>query len=416
MIAALAVFFAAYVAVTLAAMINFRGKLKKAVTYASRIAEGDFSERPRVIKGQFRPLFLTMDETAHRLRQKIRAANEEKNRILAILESMTEGVALIDADQKITLVNAVLAAALSQARPQLEGRLFWEIIRDPHVNDMIARALRERVTLRDERSILLSDSVFQIHVSPVASGDDFLGVVAVFYDVTKLKQLERIRSEFVANVSHELKTPLTSIIGYVETLKEGALDDRENRLTFLSIIEEHSRKLVELIEDLLFLSKMESGNDRPRKTAVDFGRLASGILRSLDATAKAKGVEVRVETQTTPFYIFAEEKSMERVFSNLIENAIKYNVEKGKVEVRATHSPEGAAVRVSDTGMGIAEPDLPRIFERFYRGEKSRSRESGGTGLGLSIAKHIVEKHDGRIEVESAPKRGTAFTVYLPAR
>ncbi len=349
------------------------------------------------------------------LSDQLRLSQEKNDRLLSILESMSEGVMVIDADQKILLANFVLETNLGFKRGELPGRYFWEALRDLELNEMIKRALIDRVFIRKEHKLLLLDSIFQIQISPVFGGSEFLGVVAVFHDVTKLKELEKMGVEFVANVSHELKTPLTSILGFVETLKNGAIDDRENGLKFLQIIEEQSQKLYRLIEDLLLLSRVEGQKEKPRTESFDFEKMIQRIVECFSPLLAERKIKTHLEISAKPFLIPADPMLMEQAFTNLIDNAIKYNRDSGEIWVRASRTNGAVQLEFSDTGIGIPELDLPRVFERFYRADKSRSRESGGTGLGLSIVKHIVEKHAGRVEVKSAHHKGSTFTLFLPA-
>ncbi len=348
------------------------------------------------------------------LKRRLDDSEGQKNRALAVLESMVEGVMVVDSDQKVLLVNSRMSRMFDLKKEGVEHRHFWEVFRDPRINEMIEKTLKERVSASVEHSILLSDSVFQIQVSPVFGEGGFLGVVAVFHDVTKLKELERTRSEFVANVSHELKTPLTSILGFVETLKEGAIDDPEHRLKFLQIIEEHSKKLNSLIEDLLQISKLESAKEGLRKEPMDFEKLLGKILKILEMPIESKKIEVRLEIHPKPFSILAEPKLIEQAFSNLIDNAVKYNHPGGDIIIKAFYEDGFAVIQVTDTGVGIPEVDRERIFERFYRVDRSRARDSGGTGLGLSIVKHIIERHGGRITARSEAQKGATFIIRLP--
>ena len=343
------------------------------------------------------------------------ASEREKSKVLAILESMTEGVIVTDTAGKITLLNGVLADLLGLDRRDAVGRYYWEIFRDPEINKTLEVALAEGTAIKKEHELLLSDRIYQIHISPVYLTKAFLGVTAVFYDVTKIKELEKTRAEFVANVSHELKTPLTSIIGFVETLKEGAIEDPGHRLKFLGIIDEHSQKLRALIEDLLSLSKLESGKDRLKTETVDLEKVLMKIENLLKRNLDQKKLKLELNLEARPFLIHADPLLIEQALMNLLDNAIKYNKPDGKISVQVSRSAQGVILRVKDTGIGIPAKDLTRIFERFYRVEKSRSRELGGTGLGLSIVKHIVEKHSGQIEVNSSEDRGTTFTITLPA-
>ena len=241
-----------------------------------------------------------------------------------------------------------------------------------------------------------------------------MGAAVVFHNVTRLKELERARSEFVANVSHELKTPLTSILGFVETLKEGAAENAEHRDQFLGIIQDHAQKLHRLIEDLLLLSKVESGAEPLKKEKADLGKMLARIFELHSALLKEKKISYQASMTPNSFYLNVQSTLFSQAVANLVDNAIKYSQNEGKITVQASYDLEDVKIAVTDNGIGIAEMDIPRIFERFYRAEKSRSRESGGAGLGLAICKHIVERHGGRIEVQSKPGAGSAFTMILP--
>lgn len=368
----------------------------------------------RRIRQISRQALTNIDEISSKLKNQMQAADDGKNRILAILQSMTEGVLVVDASQKIIMANAVLVDAFDLKREEVKGKYFWEVFRDPEINEMIEQGLKKQAGFSREHAALLTNSIFQIQGSPVFGESEFLGVVAVFHNVTKLKDLEKARSEFVANVSHELKTPLTSIMGFVETLKEGAIEDPENRLKFFHIIEDHSKKLSSLIEDLLILSKIESGKQEFKKESIDFEKMTKNIVGLFEKIIESKNIKVFIEVDPKPFLFFGDSKSLEQAMTNLIDNAIKYNEPGGSVHIQATYQTDQVKIEVRDTGIGIPEADLPRVFERFYRVDKSRSRESGGTGLGLSIVKHIVEKHSGKVEVENVPPKGARFTAVLP--
>ena len=351
-------------------------------------------------------------EIGERLEEKSQLYQETHDRILATLASMAEGVLIVDTQGRTLLINTALLSALGLKKNAAENAYFWEIFRDSEVNEMLETCLKTRRVMQKEHSVLLSEKTFEIQVSPVF-GENFLGAVGVFHDVTRLKELERVRTEFVANVSHELKTPLTSILGYVETLKEGAVEDKENRMKFLSTIDDHAKKLSELVEDLLLLSSVESGKNSLRIQAVDFEKAIDRTLDYLNFKIREKKIKIEKEISPRPFLIKADPALLERVISNLLDNAVKYSSAGGRVVVRAFQQSGMARIEVHDEGIGIAEADIPRIFERFYRVDKSRARESGGAGLGLSIVKHIVESHGGRVEVESALEKGSKFSVTL---
>jgi len=392
-----------------------RKKVAEIAGIARALVRGQETIPPYPITEEpYRSLLEDIQTLAARLDEGSQSAVQERNRILAILESMTEGVLVVDIQQKILLLNSALASAFGFDKRSAQGRFSWEMFRDPDINEMIKSALGDKRAVRHEHEALLSDLVFEIQVSPVFAQSDFLGVVAVFRDITSLKQFDRLRSEFVANVSHELKTPLTSILGFVETLKEGALEDREHSLKFLDIIEEQSKKLHLMIEDLLLLSRMESSKEPLKLGPVRLSSMMEKIEQVFIPLMKENRIGFSMEVVPSDLSLTAESSSLERALSNLIDNAVKYNRREGTVSVAARRFGQGVTISVSDTGPGIVPQDLGRIFERFYRADKSRSRESGGSGLGLSITKHIVERHGGRIEVESILGQGSTFTIVLP--
>ncbi len=388
-------------------------ELRKIAEIARALAQGREPQTFLTSKEPYHSLLSDIQTLASRLEERSQTAIEERNRILAILESMTEGVLVVDVEQKILLINSALSHAFGFEKSAATGHFFWEMFRDSDINEMIQEALTKRQAARREHEATLSGSVFEIQVSPVSTGTDFLGMVAVFRDITSLKQFDRLRSEFVANVSHELKTPLTSILGFVETLKEGGLEDPENRMKFLNIIEEQSLKLSAMIEDLLLLSRLESSKEPLRLGSVKVSALLKKTGELFSPRLKENHLSFSSEA-AEGLSVMAETSSLERALTNLLDNAVKYNQKDGRVLVRASRDSDGTHISVTDTGIGIAPQDLGRIFERFYRSDKSRSRETGGSGLGLSIAKHIIERHGGRIEVESTLGEGSTFTIILP--
>ena len=394
--------------------LSFRSKLDRLERYAKKMASGKEVSTHHEPARPFRNLARDIEMLASTLGERVQAAREEKKRLFAILESMTEGVLAVDTEQKVLFTSSALEKSFGLEKSSAQDKYFWEIFRDADINEMIERGLSRRESARKEHAALLSNSVFEIEMSPVSTAGEFLGVVAVFRDITMLKEFERLRTEFVANVSHELKTPLTSILGFVETLKEGGIDDPENRMKFLQIIEAQSKKLHALIEDLLLLSKIESAAEPLRLEEVDVERLFEKMKETFLPLLKEKNLQLQVVSPAKAIRLHAESSSLERSLSNLIDNALKYNRPNGRVTLQAQDGGGQVVLEVRDTGIGIAPADLPRVFERFYRADKSRSRESGGTGLGLAIAKHIAERHGGRIEVQSTPGKGSTFSLILP--
>jgi two-component system phosphate regulon sensor histidine kinase PhoR len=255
--------------------------------------------------------------------------------------------------------------------------------------------------------------VFRVNASPIFEQDKLSGCLAVIHDITELRKLEKVRTDFVANVSHELRTPLTSIKGFVETLLEGALEDKENSRQFLKIIQGHSERLNNLINDLLDLSQVESNKIELKLARVRLKELTDKVIAGVKSQLKKKGLDVqnRISPGTEAS---VDRDRLEQVITNLIDNAIKFNKENGSIKISCEELPGQIKVTVEDSGQGIPEKDLPRIFERFYRVDKARSRELGGTGLGLSIVKHIVELHGGSVGVESTEGLGSKFFFILP--
>ena len=240
------------------------------------------------------------------------------------------------------------------------------------------------------------------------------GVIVVFHDITELKRLERIRQDFVANVSHELRTPLTTIRGYVEVLQDGSLEDRSQAIQFLQIIDRHTQRMEKIVSDLLLLSEIESPNRSLRKAPFAMTELISSVVEALRPMAESKEQTVRVKVASALPRLRADSLKIHQVITNLLHNAICYTPDTGKICITAKSLEKGMEISVTDNGMGIPPEDLPRIFERFYRVDKGRSRDLGGTGLGLSIVKHIVEAHGGKVGVESKPGQGSRFCVFLP--
>lgn len=297
----------------------------------------------------------------------------------------------------------------------VEGRTPLEVIRNAGVDDALrtAAATQELVSVEvhvghnEDRSILVNAVAFP-------TTGPRLGTVAVFHDVSELRRLESLRSDFVANVSHELKTPLTAVRGFAETLLSGSVPPQDVE-KYLGVILKHAERLGSLIDDLLELSRIESRKQPLQLTSVDVGRVAVGVMTGMEPLLRSKALSVKLVEQTDPqAEAHADRRAVEQVLTNLLDNAAKYTNAGGHIEVQVTAAGDRIGVEVRDDGIGIPEQDLPRIFERFYRVEKARSRDLGGTGLGLSIVKHLVQAMDGEIFVQSELGRGTTFRFTLP--
>ncbi|MCY8364586.1 sensory box histidine kinase PhoR, partial [Bacillus spizizenii] len=255
---------------------------------------------------------------------------------------------------------------------------------------------------------------FEVDGVPIMGPDDeWKGIVLVFHDMTETKKLEQMRKDFVANVSHELKTPITSIKGFTETLLDGAMEDKEALSEFLSIILKESERLQSLVQDLLDLSKIEQQNFTLSIETFEPAKMLGEIETLLKHKADEKGISLQLNLPKDPLYVSGDPYRLKQVFLNLVNNALTYTPEGGSVAINVTPREKDIQIEVADSGIGIQKEEIPRIFERFYRVDKDRSRNSGGTGLGLAIVKHLIEAHEGKIDVKSEPGRGTVFTVTL---
>lgn len=366
----------------------------------------------------------TLNSMADQLRARIDELSEDRSQLLAVLTSMVEGVMVLDYRGHVLQINPALEHMFGIARVEARGRPCAELFRHQQLNDLVAAILRSRVPHEDEIVLPLSGRCLQIEASPAGGErENEACVVVVFHDVTELRRLEKIRKDFVANVSHELRTPLTSIKGYVEALLDGAKDDPTASVKFLEIILKQSDRLNLLIADLLELSKIESGRVSMKEEPLE---LRSVVERTLSMiTPIAEKSHHRLVTSIDPSLppVPGDEGRLVQVLTNLLDNAIKYTPAGGTITVVATLAPPGGTadqpvraidLSVADTGIGIPEQDRPRVFERFYRVDKARSRELGGTGLGLAIVKHIVEGHGGQVWVEANRPQGSRFVVRLP--
>lgn len=340
----------------------------------------------------------------------------DEAQLSAIVEQMAEGVVAVDAEGRVLLVNPALSRLLDIDATRAKGRSYIESVRHLGLSELLGAVLREvRPAARELRLFSPEELVFDAHAAPLTEDGAPAGAVVVLHDITRLRRLEQVRRDFVANVSHELRTPLASIKGYAETLREGALDDKENRTGFVRTIEEHADHLSKMVDDLLDLSAIESGHRAPALAPVDIGALAREAVLRIQPAAAQSGVVVEVAASGAVARASADRDQLRQILGNLLDNAVKYSERGGRVEVRARAENGEVVVSVKDEGVGIPEADLPRVFERFYRVDKARTREAGGTGLGLAIVKHLVEAQGGRVWVESRQPGGSTFSFSLRA-
>ena len=383
-------------------------RLKRIVEFSSRIAGGDFSARiEEHDSDEIGEVARALDATAGRLEQSFHALEAKQRELATLLDSMQEAVVAVNAAGQVSWSNAVMQRiAPGAGRP---GKALVMSVRDPDVLQCVDVALRERRVYSGKAISAVPGRVFEVSAAPMPGG----GAVAVLHDVTEVERAEKTRRDFVANVSHELRTPLTSISGYVETLLEDEFDLPAPAKEFMGIILKNARRVNRLTEDLLALAQVESGQHKPRTQPVRASALVHDAIESLAGMVVESGVALEAG-EVTDVYVLADVDAMTQVFGNLIENAMKYGGSGSRVMVGARPVEDAVEFYVQDFGQGIALEHLDRIFERFYRVDKARSRESGGTGLGLAIVKHIVLAHGGTIRAESELGAGATFLFTLP--
>lgn len=340
----------------------------------------------------------------------------EKDQMETILASMVEGVLAFDSAGRLMLMNRTAEEMIGLTWEEANKRYFLEILRNHQLGDHLKEGLTDNKRHVIEIQLSPNDpEYYRVYITPIVGKDGFSqGAVMVLRNVTKLRQLEQMRSEFVANVSHELRTPLTSIKGYVETLIDGAMENQELAKNFLTIINSEADRLHNLINDLLYLSQLETGRMEVAKKMIQSHEMLDKIIKVLKPMAKAKNITIKTMVHDKAEKIYGNDSMLEQVLINLLDNAIKYSYNGGTVTIDIDSKDNNTIINVIDQGIGIPSESLQRLFERFYRVDKARSRQVGGTGLGLSIVKHIIERHRGQILVESEVDSGTTFTVILP--
>ena len=394
---------------------SYSGRVERLREFSRRVAEGDFQPLPADGTGDtLEALGASLNQTASRLDRTIRSLTEERNLSAAILGSMVEGVAVVNGAERLVFANPGFAAILGLDVPPVAGSSLLEVVRQTELIEAVRRVLAGETRVETEIATgTLRQHYFAVTVAAVRAGETS-GAVIVLHDITELRRLERIRRDFVANVSHEFRTPLTAIQGFAETLIGGAIDDPQNRGRFLAIILEHSRRLARLTEDLLRLSQMDSEQLELEIRAVNVTQLVETCYETAQRRASDKGLDLSLNVPSHLPDVAADSRRLQEVLQNLLENAIQYTLPGGKIVLSAETRGDEVIFTVADTGIGIPQADQPRIFERFYRVDVARSREAGGTGLGLSIAKHLVEAHGGRIWLESEVSVGSKFHFSIP--
>jgi two-component system phosphate regulon sensor histidine kinase PhoR len=396
------------------------GPIDSMMELATSIARGDYSRKLEIASfDELGELGISLNHMSNELRQRMETIVSDRNKLLAILGSMVEGVVAVDRDDRVVHMNEVAGRLLRASPAESLGKRIWEVTRVVEVCEMLEHA-RQRVGGTDaEVHLAMSngEARIELRASPLVDGAGALsGAVVVLHDVTDLRRLEGMRRDFVANVSHELKTPLTAIRGLVETLIEDPQMEHGTRERFHAKIRDQSARLTSLVSDLLTLARVESQSPTSERKPLDLRATLRECEARFAPLCEQQGLLLEVRTAPEPLVVEGDEESLRQIVDNLLDNALKYTPAKGRIVVSALPRGREAILEVSDTGIGIEPRDLERIFERFYRVDKARSRELGGTGLGLSIVKHLALSLGGNVAVESQVGRGSTFRIVLPRR
>jgi len=415
----LAVICVVFAAITLVAWRKWIAPWRHIDQLVRKIAHG---EQPRtfLVDGgaRARRVGLTLENVFRRQEQLDQRVAGRESGTHAILETMQDGLLVVDMGRHITLMNRTFEN-LFELRDAAVGAPLLETVRHATLDRLIAETLRTGELMQSE--LMLTDSKTNaerhVEVSAVPMKDDIdliRGAVVLFHDITQLKRVDQIRRDFVANVSHELRTPLSILRGYIETLIDNPKTSREELARILQIMDRHSKRLGLLVDDLLSLAQLESSSANFEIGEVQLQELFDNVIRDWKERLAKKNLKVMVDLAPDMPPIRADGTRLQEVLYNLLENAVKYSRENGEIRLQAERRGSEIVISVGDNGIGISKDDLPRIFERFYRADKARSRELGGTGLGLAIVKHIAQLHGGHVEADSEPGRGTTVRVFLP--
>lgn len=382
------------------------------------VTDSELDRMPQPRFKEIAELAQHIDAIAHTVRENYQLLEQERDSLQAILENISVGIIVVGGDLKTRLINPVAERLLGTSEDYAIGRTFTEIHHTPAIDRAIELAARSGAEQSDELTINLPrPRTLKVLTSPIRDEEGSVGgVICILEDVTARRRLERVRSDFVANVSHELRTPVSNMRAVVDALLAGAAEEPEAAERFMSDLDRESSRLADIIEDLLVLSRLEEGK---REASVygpfDVRRMLQEVAREKSHLAQESGVSVSVRGDGAEIIVEGDRKLIKTACLNLLDNAIKYNVEGGSVVLSADASYDEVTIAVGDTGIGIPMSEQQKVFERFYRVDKARSRESGGTGLGLSIVKHAAEYHAGRVRLESTIGEGSTFFLVLPA-
>lgn len=390
------------------------GKARKVV---DELAQGNYHTRVQhASEGIIAELSQNINKLARNLSELSIQDEMKTKQMLTVINNTDSGLALIDEKGYIHLVNKKFLTLFGKSRRDYLGYLYYDVIAQEEIQHTVQEAFLYETNIK--HSFTIPGDIGERHIevvgAPIFNERNILnGAVIVLYDITELKNVAVMRKDFVANVSHELRTPITSIKGFAETLLDGNQKDVETEQQFIKIIYDESKRLQYLVEDLLTLSMLEKDDFHLQLTEVNLSELIDEIQPALEHQAMKRDIKLITHTDQS-HRLMADREKVKQVLTNLIGNAINYTQEHGEISLTVNETDESMRINVTDNGIGIEQEDLPRLFERFYRVDKARSRNTGGTGLGLAIVKHIVEVHGGKITVDSEINKGSSFTVYLP--
>ncbi|NLZ52394.1 MAG: cell wall metabolism sensor histidine kinase WalK, partial [Thermoanaerobacteraceae bacterium] len=382
---------------------------------AKGIAQGNYDMKiPVRTSGEIKILAESFNHMADNLHKTISELKDGKDKTEAVLGSMAESLVAVDNKCRIIMVNSAAEKLFKIERDKVLGKHLLEMLRNGELYDLVNDVLTTEKSITQELKIIASEEkIFRINIVPI-NAEKSSGAVAILRDITDLRKLEKVRTEFVANVSHELKTPLTSISGFVETLLDGAYKSQDHCLYFLDIIKQETDRMTRLINELLYFSRIETADISFNKIPVDLINVVMKALSVLQTAINEKKHKINLHLPDTVKPILSDEDSLLQIMINLLDNAVKYTPDGGKINITLDETSDQVVITVADNGVGIAENELDRIFERFYRVDRARAGEISGTGLGLAMVKHLVKGLDGKITVDSELGKGTTFRVYIP--
>lgn len=399
-------------------MAGFTKPIESATNVALELTKGNYRARTYEEHGGNTIMLSTsINRLARNLEEMVIAQEIQQDRLETLIENMGSGLLLIDSQGHVILINRTYKETFHMKHDEYINEMYEDVIEYGEITEIIEEIMMTEMKVKKQirLSLGIERRYFEVYGVPILGTNHvWKGIVLVFHDITELKKLEQMRKDFVANVSHELKTPITSIKGFTETLLDGAKENEETLEEFLNIILKESGRLETLIQELLDLSKIEQQGYLLSLQRLNIGVLLEEAMKILSGKALDKNIELLFETEEKDVFIEGDMYRLKQVFINLLTNAISYTPNGGKVIITLEDFERNVVVKIKDTGIGITKKEIPRIFERFYRVDRARSRDSGGTGLGLAIVKHLVEAHKGHIAVESKVGVGTTFMIELP--